>query len=53
MQVPLSLSLSLSPRLNDKVDLMVVLAPQLLLASIPSSFFSTVQIKFDYGCLFA
>jgi hypothetical protein len=44
--------LSLSPRLNDKVDLMVALAPQLL-ASVTSSFFSTVQTNFDYDCLFA
>jgi hypothetical protein len=44
-------SLSHFPSLSlpVKVDLMVVLAPQLLLDSIPSS----VQIKFDYGCLFA
>jgi hypothetical protein len=31
---------------------MVVLAP-LLLASVTSSFFSTVQTNFDYDCLFA
>jgi hypothetical protein len=45
-------SLSLSPRLNDKADMMVVLAP-LVLASVTSSFFSTVQTNFDYSCLFA